>query len=175
MLFDLELLEALENTTNAKQINFSPGTIEDATLSYVPTTPQIPNSEFYVKETSIKRINPNTSKVNSANRDMKITVCTFESKLHDSQDAKDYNQAMYHVHEQFIHWKRMQQFTECDLLLKQLNVEEFDLRILLSLLMASFQIKTRLSYRPLFYDKVYAVAQRSLSEDELLKIFPSLR
>ena len=106
---------------------------------------------------------------------MKITVSTFEAKLHESQESKDYHQAMYYVHEQFIQWKSKQQFAECDLLLKQLNVEEFDLRVLLSLLMASFQIKSRLSYRPLFYDKVYAFAQKFLSEDDILKIFPSLR
>ena len=130
---------------------------------------------FYIKGTNRVRKNLHSSRINEEDKRRMISVYEFESSILELQRKQEYQEAMYRIHKQFIQWKREKYFSECDIFFRQLDVANYDIRILVALLMASVQIKQRLSYRALFYNKVIERASCFYSEIEITQIFSSLR
>lgn len=90
------------------------------------------------------------------------------------QAKKDYDHCMYRVYEQISDWSSQNRINLCDRLLEVLEVEEYDIHVLLSLLMASFPMRKKLSYRSVFMGRVLAHARLYFSTDEVKDMFVGL-
>lgn len=174
MLINLNVLDTAESSINvlpdnANSIPCSAG------LDFIPPTFDAEAEQFYIKGTNRVRKNLHSSRINEEDKRRMISVYEFESSILELQRNEDYQEAMYKIHKQFIQWKRNKYFSECDIFFRQLDVANYDMRILVALLMASVQIKQRLSYRAPFYNKVIERASCFYSEIEITQIFSSLR
>lgn len=174
MLINLNVLDTAESSINvlpdnANSIPCSAG------LDFIPPTVDAEAEQFYIKGTNRVRKNLHSSRINEEDKRRMISVYEFESSILELQRNEDYQEAMYKIHKQFIQWKRNKYFSECDIFFRQLDVANYDMRILVALLMASVQIKQRLSYRAPFYNKVIERASCFYSEIEITQIFSCLR
>ena len=174
MLINLNVLDTAESSINvlpdnANSIPCSAG------LDFIPPTVDAEAEQFYIKGTNRVRKNLHSSRINEEDKRRMISVCEFESLILELQRKQDYQEAMYRIHKQFIQWKREKSFSECDIFFRQLDVVNYDMRILVALLMASVQIKQRLSYRATFYNKVIERATCFYTEIEITQIFSGLR
>ena len=174
MLIDLNVFETVESSINVlpDNVNLIPCS---AGLDFIPSTIDAEAEQFYIKGTNRVRKNIHSSRINEEDKRRMISVCEFESLILELQRKQDYQEAMYRIHKQFIQWKREKSFSECDIFFRQLDVVNYDMRILVALLMASVQIKQRLSYRATFYNKVIERATCFYTEIEITQIFSSLR
>lgn len=116
-----------------------------------------------------------STRISKKSAEYELTIFSFAAELFRLSNLGDNRSAMYVVHKQFISWKREKDLTSCDLFFKNVDVRDLDIRILISLLMASFQLKSRLSYRTHFYEKVLKKASLEFSQKELIQIFSNLR
>ena len=132
-------------------------------------------SDYNLEGTTINLNQTSTAHINTAESNEWQSVEIFESELFRLNRKEESRKAMYLVHKQFIQWKREKNLTACDLLFKDLDICQLDIQILISILMASFQIKSRLSYRADFYTKVIEKATLIFSENEIQQIFSNLR
>lgn len=96
------------------------------------------------------------------------------SSLYDNQKQKTYQVCMYKIYDQFGAWQKNKWYSKCDNFLKYIEAEDFDVRILLSLLMASLPMKKNLNYRREFYDSVLQRARLVYSSAEIDSIFVGL-
>lgn len=97
------------------------------------------------------------------------------SMMHNLQEDCSYDECMYQVYKHFRKWSSEQSFSRCDYVLKYVSIDDFDIHILISLLMASFPLRSRLSYRSVFYEKVLTKARITYSSEEIQKIFGGLK
>lgn len=174
MLINLNVLDTAESSINVLPENINSISCSDG-LNFISPTFDAEAEQFYIKGTNRVRKNLHSSRINEEDRRRMISVCEFESLILELQRKQDYQEAMYRIHKQFIQWKREMYFSECDIFFRQLDVANYDMRILVALLMASVQIKQRLSYRATFYNKVIERASCFYSEIEITQIFSSLR
>lgn len=84
-------------------------------------------------------------------------------------------QSMMHVYTQFLDWTKEAQFERCDEFLYLVDVEALDIRLLISILMASNPIKNMLSYRNSYYSNVRKIAQKRYGLIEAAKILRGLK
>lgn len=96
------------------------------------------------------------------------------SILYENQRKKTYNDCMYRIYDQFSLWNRNKYYSKCDRFLKYVVAEEFDVRILLSMLMASLPMKKNLNFRREFYDSVLQRARLVYPLNEIASIFVGL-
>jgi hypothetical protein len=85
----------------------------------------------------------------------------------ESLKNNDCNKAMFIIYECFMDTRVEQDYHICDEILHSVMDLDFDIRINLSFLMASYSLKKHLSYRSMFYDMVCKKA-RMLNEYETL-------
>ena len=81
--------------------------------------------------------------------------------------SNDRNKAMFIIYECFMDTRVKKEYQVCDEILHSVMYMDFDIRVSLSFLMASYSLKKHLSYRPMFYDMVCKKA-RMLNEYESL-------
>lgn len=174
MLINLNVLDTAESSINVLPENINLISCSDG-LNFISPTIDAETEQFYIKGSNRVRKNLHSSRINEEDRRRMISVYEFESLILELQRKQDYQEAMYRIHKQFIQWKREMYFSECDIFFRQLDVANYDMRILVALLMASVQIKQRLSYRASFYNKVIERASYFYSEIEIAQIFSSLR
>lgn len=79
----------------------------------------------------------------------------------------DRNRAMFIIYECFMDTHAEKDYHVCDEILHSVMDMDFDIRVNLSFLMASYSLKKHLSYRSMFYDMVCKKA-RMLNEYETL-------
>jgi len=79
----------------------------------------------------------------------------------------DRNKAMFIIYECFMDTHEEKDYHTCDEILHSVMDMDFDIRVNLSFLMASYSLKKHLSYRSMFYDMVCKKA-RMLNEYETL-------
>ena len=96
------------------------------------------------------------------------------SVLYENQRKKTYNDCMYKIYNQFSTWNRNKSYSKCDRFLRHVVAEEFDVRILLSMLMASLPMKHYLNFRREFYDSVLQRARLVYPSNEIKSIFVGL-
>lgn len=84
-------------------------------------------------------------------------------------------QSMMHVYSQFLDWTKESQFDCCDEFLYLVDVEALDVRLLISILMASNPIKNMLSYRGSYFSKVRKITQKRYGLIEASKILHGLK
>ena len=96
------------------------------------------------------------------------------SVLYENQRKKTYNDCMYRIYNQFSTWNRNKSYSKCDRFLRYVVAEEFDVRILLSMLMASLPMKQNLNFRREFYDSVLQRARLVYPSSEIESIFVGL-
>lgn len=96
------------------------------------------------------------------------------SVLYENQRKKTYNDCMYKIYNQFSSWNRNKSYSKCDKFLRHVVAEEFDVRILLSMLMASLPMKQNLNFRREFYDSVLQRARLVYPSNEIKSIFVGL-
>lgn len=101
-------------------------------------------------------------------------VLDLLSSLYENQKQKTYQVCMYKIYDQFGAWQKNKWYSKCDNFLKYIEAEDFDVRILLSLLMASLPMKKNLNYRREFYDSVLQRARLVYSSAEIDSIFVGL-
>lgn len=89
--------------------------------------------------------------------------------------AEDIRQAMYIVHKAFLDFEREKDYAACDDMLRSLDVAELDLKILMSLLLASNPVKDHLSYRQVFYARVEKRSHQLDSFDKVRSLFYRLK
>lgn len=90
------------------------------------------------------------------------------------QEEKHHEECMYRVYEQMSVWSTERKIECCDYLLDSINVELFDIHILLSLLMATFPLRQRLNYRRNFFTKVQSHARQRYTEEKMNELFVGL-
>lgn len=100
-----------------------------------------------------------------------------QEKISSIQEFQKDNtrQAMFTVYKAFMDFVRENDYASCDELLLTLDVSTLDLKVIMSLLMASNPIKSRLSYRQQFYK---SVAERSYlidSFEQVRELFERLK
>lgn len=105
----------------------------------------------------------------------KEQVQSLISIMRRLQDDCSYDECMYQVYKYFRRWSSESSFSRCDYVLKYVSIDDFDIHILISLLMASFPLRSRLSYRSVFYEKVLTKARITYSSEEIQKIFGGLK
>lgn len=91
----------------------------------------------------------------------------------DSQQAT--RQSMMNVYSQFLDWSQKSMFERCDEFLYLVNVESLDIRLLISILMASNPMRNLLSYRNSFFTKVRNEANSRYGLVEAAKILQGLK
>ena len=102
-------------------------------------------------------------------------VQTLISKMRELQDDHSYDECMFQVYKHFRRWTSEDLFSRCDNVLKYVSTDDFDIHILISLLMASYSFRSRLSYRSVFYEKVLMKARISYDSEDIQKIFGGLK
>lgn len=105
----------------------------------------------------------------------KEMVQSLISKMRELQNTRSYDECMYQVYKHFRRWTAEDSFSRCDYVLKYVSTDDFDIHILISLLMASYPLRSRLSFRNGFYDKVLMKARLSYTADEIQRIFGGLK
>lgn len=176
MLIDLDIIKQ-EKSSNASLLEevAVPSVNTNIIVEQGYSVPFEESYSYYISGTNRKEKNLFSTKINSEERDLLISVKKLESELFSLQACHEYRKAMSRIYEQFLFWKNNHMFTECDKLMDNINVSMYDMRILVTILMASAQIKPRLSYRSVFFDKVLERAQSELQESEIDLIFSGLR
>ena len=102
-------------------------------------------------------------------------VQSLISKMIELQKSSSYDECMYQVYKHFRRWTSEDTLSRCDYVLKYVSTDDFDIHILISLLMASYPLRNRLSYRSVFYEKVLVKARISYNSEEIKKIFGGLK
>lgn len=102
-------------------------------------------------------------------------VQSFISKMRELQNTCSYDECMYQVYRHFRRWTSEDLYSRCDYVLKYVSTDDFDIHILISLLMASYSFKSRLSYRSVFYEKVLMKARLSYKSEDIQRIFGGLK
>lgn len=97
---------------------------------------------------------------------LNIEVQEKVSSIQESQ-KENTRQAMFTVYKSFMDFEREKDYASCDDLLRSLDVAKLDLKVIMSLLMASNPIKEHLSYRQTFY---MMVSERSYLFDSFDKV-----
>lgn len=87
----------------------------------------------------------------------------------------DIRRAMFTVHKAFLDFEREKDYAACDDMLRSLDVAELDLKVLMSLLMASNPVKAHLSYRQVFYARVEKRSHLLDSFDKVRSLFDRLK
>lgn len=174
MLLEVGLFDSLDTSSDYDSIlnESSFNRVEDQSGEYYNDKE---TRDYYLEGTSITLNQNTTTHINTAESYEWLSVETFETELFRFNREGDNRKAMYLIHRQFIQWKREKNLAACDLLFKHLDIYQLDIQILICILMASFQIKSRLSYRADFFTKVIEKATLIFSEKELRQIFSNLR
>ena len=97
------------------------------------------------------------------------------SKMRELQNDHSYDECMFQVYKHFRRWTSEDLYSRCDYILKYVSTDDFDIHILISLLMASYSFKSRLSYRSVFYEKVLMKARLSYKSEDIQRIFGGLK
>ena len=97
------------------------------------------------------------------------------SEIIEILKQNDDRKAMFVIYECFMDSHKEQDYHICDEILHSIMDMDFDIRINLSFLMASYSLKRYLSYRPLFYDKVCKKAMMLREYESLSEILKGLR
>lgn len=90
------------------------------------------------------------------------------------QEENHHEDCMYRVYEQMSVWSMERKIECCDYLLDNIEVQLFDIHILLSLLMATFPMRQRLNFRRDFFTKVQNYARQRYSEEKMNELFVGL-
>lgn len=102
-------------------------------------------------------------------------VQTLISKMIELQSARSYDECMFQIYKHFRRWTSEDTLSRCDYVLKYVSTDDFDIHILISLLMASFPLRSRLSYRSMFYEKVLMKARLTYNSEDINRIFGGLK
>lgn len=171
MLIDLRILEKC-GTSKIKSLE----NYDSSDVSFVLNDLEaVDNNDYYLEGTRLHLNSELEGTRSDVQYILNSEVAQLESILWSCQKDNDYGKAMYSLHKEIISWKRNLKYQECDLLLQTIDVNKYDFRILISLLMATFQIKERLSFRPPFYVKVMEIASTFLPENEVRLVLGSLK
>ena len=87
----------------------------------------------------------------------------------------DRNKAMFIIYECFMDTREEQDYHICDEILHSVMDMDFDIRVNLSFLMASYSLKKHLSYRSMFFDMVCKKARMLNEYDSLVDTLNGLR
>lgn len=87
----------------------------------------------------------------------------------------DRNKAMFIIYECFMDTRIENDYHICDEILHSVMDMDFDIRVNLSFLMASYSLKKHLSYRSMFYDMVYKKAKMLNEYESLIDTLNGLR
>lgn len=101
-------------------------------------------------------------------------VKKFVEEMLSLQQENHQEDCMYRVYEQMSIWSMEHKIECCDSLLENIEVEHFDIHILLSLLMATFPMRKRLNYRRFFFTRVQNHARQRFSEEKMNELFVGL-
>ncbi len=146
---------------------------------YVSRSSLIVNEKLEIKKLRRNIHSFNTEEVERERKqkvnEEKEKVQSLISKMLELQNTRSYDECMYQVYRHFRRWTIEDSFSRCDYVLKYVSIDDFDIHILISLLMASYPLKSRLSYRNVFYDKVLMKARLSYTTDEIQRIFGGLK
>lgn len=83
--------------------------------------------------------------------------------------------SMMYVYNQFMDWTKQSLFDRCDEFLYLVDVEILDIRLLISILMASNPIKNVLSYRNAYFSNVKKIVRERYGLIEAAKILQGLK
>lgn len=177
MLIKLEKLLEQDDTRPLELIDAIMGRRESGAFKMTTTRYQ---SGEYLELYHIKRSTPDylweepdlEAQKQFFNDDMQLIRMVRE--MQRLQEENDIDHCMYRVYEQMSDWSAERRLSLCDRLLKAIEVEDYDMHILLSLLMASFPMRKRLSFRSEFFGRVLERARRIYSEEEIHDIFVGL-
>lgn len=106
----------------------------------------------------------------SDNSDVMRLLSMLKCDTHEST-----RQSMMHVYSQFLDWTKEAQFDRCDEFLYLVDAEALDIRLLISILMASNPIKNMLSYRNSYFSLVRKITQNRYGIIEASKILHGLK
>lgn len=87
----------------------------------------------------------------------------------------DRNKAMFIIYECFFDTQEEKDYHTCDEILHSVMDMDFDIRVNLSFLMASYSLKKHLSYRSMFYDMVCKKAKMLNEYETLIDTLNGLR
>lgn len=96
------------------------------------------------------------------------------SKIADYQKSAKYNDASYWIYNKFMDLHAENRISVCDLLLRAIDADKYNVRILLSLLIATYPFRNRLNYRAEFYSKVQSLICMQYSKEETQQILGNL-
>lgn len=96
------------------------------------------------------------------------------SKIEDYQRSARYNDASYWIYNKFMDLYAENRIFVCDLLLRTIDADKYNIRILLSLLIATYSFRSRLNYRAEFYSKVQSLIYMQYSKEETQQILGNL-
>lgn len=97
------------------------------------------------------------------------------SFISESVRSDDHQKYMYKVYDVFSTWQSEDRPRKCDEFMQLLQEVDLDLRVNLSILMATFPLRAKLNYRSRFYDFAVKRALIDFTEDEVEQIFMGLK
>lgn len=167
----IETIESIVSSVNTRGFFLSGKSIKDELRTAELKRSVYSQKPFYF----ISEHTEDVAESESSNSDiMDKEVRDLLSSLYENQKQKTYQVCMYKIYDQFGAWQKNKWYSKCDSFLKYIDAEDFDVKILLSLLMASLPMKKNLNYRRDFYDSVLQRARLVYSSTEIDSIFVGL-
>lgn len=102
-------------------------------------------------------------------------VQMFIALMQELQNNHSYDECMFQIYKHFRRWISENTLSRCDYVLKYVSTDDFNIHILISLLMASYPFRSRLSYRSMFYEKVLIKARITYTSEDIKRIFGGLK
>lgn len=102
-------------------------------------------------------------------------IIKMVSETEVSADCFLKKKAMKEIYKTFLSCQNSSDFEICDIILSNVDIEHCNPSVLLSFLMASYSMKNKLSYRPLFYEKVYNLFRLMYGLEEANSLILKLR
>lgn len=106
----------------------------------------------------------------SFNEDVMLTISTLKNTLSERR----YGDAQYYIYDKVIGWSKPEFLQRCDDFMRIIMDDDFEIETLLCVLMATYPLRKRLSYRSSLYEFAFSKASQSYGVLEVKQLFSGL-
>ena len=140
--------------------------------------PSLKVSQVFKEELSIfadiKEIETMYTYDNNRSKIIEVVI-KMVSETGRTADSIQKKNTMKEIYKTFLSCQESRDFEICDIILSNVDIGRSNPSVLLSLLMASYSIKNKLQFRPLFYEKVYRLFRLMYGLEEANALILRLR
>lgn len=145
--------------------------LQDSYTNVIDIHTDISSSIAYIAQNDDVRFNTSLS---NTIVDDKLEVYKVLCKIANFQQSVQYRAASYWIYNKFTDMRENNKISICDLLLRTIDTDKYNIRILLSLLIATYPFRNKLNYRAEFYSKVETLVYMQYPKDEVRQILGNL-